>query len=54
MREIVDAGGQRISVGGQLAWVAVGAMAAAAEEMREAGEFSSLAARVALKDWLGA
>ena len=53
MREIVGAGAQRVSVGGALAFVAIGAMAAAAEEIRDSGEFSSLAARVPIKDWLG-
>jgi 2-methylisocitrate lyase-like PEP mutase family enzyme len=53
MSEIVEAGGRRVSVGGALTWVAVGAMAAAAKEMREAGDFSSLAASVPLADWLG-
>ena len=33
MREIVDAGAQRISVGGRLTWVAVDAMKNAAEAM---------------------
>ena len=42
MREIVDAGGQRVSVGGALTWVAARAMAAAAEQMRDSGDFSSL------------
>jgi 2-methylisocitrate lyase-like PEP mutase family enzyme len=53
MSEIVEAGGRRISVGGQLAWVAVAAFAAAAEEMRDTGSFSSLAPRVPIKKWLG-
>jgi 2-methylisocitrate lyase-like PEP mutase family enzyme len=53
MREIVDAGAQRVSVGGALAWVAVGAMAAAAERMRDAGDFSALAAGVRIEEWLG-
>ena len=53
MSEIVEAGGRRISVGSQLAWVAVGAMAAAAEGMRDTGDFSSLAAQVRLEEWLG-
>jgi 2-methylisocitrate lyase-like PEP mutase family enzyme len=53
MSEIVDAGGQRVSVGGALTFVAVAAMAAAAEEIRDTGDFSSLAARVPLKEWLG-
>lgn len=53
MNEIVDAGAQRISVGGALAWVAVGAFAAAASEMREKGDFAALNARVRLREWLG-
>ena len=54
MSEIVDAGGRRVSVGGALAWVAVGAMAAAAEQMRDTGDFSPLAVRPPVKEWLGA
>jgi 2-methylisocitrate lyase-like PEP mutase family enzyme len=53
MGEIVDAGGQRISVGGALTFVAVAAMAEAAERIRDTGDFSALAARVRLKEWLG-
>src|SRR3989442_12006070 len=52
MREITEAGGRRISVGGALTWVAVGAMAAAAREMRDRGDFSSLDAPVQIKEWL--
>jgi 2-methylisocitrate lyase-like PEP mutase family enzyme len=52
LAEVVAAGAQRISVGGGLAWVAISAMAAAAEEIRD-GDFSSLAARLPLEDWLG-
>src|SRR5579864_4007529 len=37
VQEIFGAGAQRISVGGRLTWVAVGALAAAAEEMRDRG-----------------
>jgi 2-methylisocitrate lyase-like PEP mutase family enzyme len=51
--EIAAAGGQRISVGSQLAWVAVAAMATAAEQMRDAGDFSALKVRVPVKEWLG-
>ncbi len=50
--EIVEAGAQRISVGGGLTWVAVSAMAAAAAELRDTGGLSSLAARVPLDKWL--
>jgi 2-methylisocitrate lyase-like PEP mutase family enzyme len=53
MQEIVSAGGQRVSVGGALTWVAVGAMARAAEEMRDAGDFSSLASGAQVSEWLG-
>jgi len=50
--EIAEAGAQRVSVGGALTWVAVKAAADAAEAMRQ-GDFSALAARVPLADWLG-
>jgi 2-methylisocitrate lyase-like PEP mutase family enzyme len=50
--EIVAAGGRRISVGSGLTWVAVGAMAEAAKEMRDTGDLSSLNAPVRIKDWL--
>ena len=52
MSEIVDAGGRRISVGGGLTWVAVGAMAAAAQKIRDDGDFSSLAAPDPFDEWL--
>jgi 2-methylisocitrate lyase-like PEP mutase family enzyme len=50
--EITAAGAQRISVGGGLTWVAVSAMAATAEKMRDLGDFSSLDAPVRLEEWL--
>jgi 2-methylisocitrate lyase-like PEP mutase family enzyme len=49
--EIVAAGAQRVSVGGALTWVAAAAMAAAATEIRDTGDFSSLSARLPLADW---
>jgi len=49
--EIVGAGAQRVSVGGALTWVALAAMADAAEAIGEDGDFSALAARVPLDDW---
>jgi 2-methylisocitrate lyase-like PEP mutase family enzyme len=49
--EIAGAGAQRISVGGGLTWVAVGAVAGAARAIREPGGFSSLGIRVPLRDW---
>jgi len=42
MAEIVAAGGQRVSVGGSLAWAAVGATVEAAEAIRDRGDFSGL------------
>ena len=50
--EIVEAGGQRISVGGGLTWVAVKAMADAAAEIRDTGDLSSLSAPLPLGEWL--
>jgi 2-methylisocitrate lyase-like PEP mutase family enzyme len=43
MAEIVEAGAKRVSVGGALTWVAVGAVAAAAEAIRDRGDLSVLA-----------
>jgi 2-methylisocitrate lyase-like PEP mutase family enzyme len=51
LSEIVGAGAQRVSVGGALTWVAASAMAAAAIEIRDHGDFSSLAPRLPLQDW---
>ena len=50
MAEMIDAGAQRISVGGSLTWVAVSAMAAAAAAIRDHGDFSSLSASPPLRD----
>ena len=50
--EIAEAGARRVSVGGGLTWVAVAAMAAAAERIRDDGDFSALDVRVRLKEWL--
>ena len=51
MREIAEAGGQRVSVGGALTWVAIAAAAAAATEIRDSGDFSSLGVRVPVDEW---
>jgi 2-methylisocitrate lyase-like PEP mutase family enzyme len=53
LREIADAGAQRVSVGGALAWTAVEAMAAAAAAIRDAGDFSSLGSYRPIQGWLG-
>jgi 2-methylisocitrate lyase-like PEP mutase family enzyme len=42
MAAVVEAGAQRVSVGSSLAWVAVEAMAGAAERIRDEGDFSVL------------
>jgi len=52
MREITDAGAQRISVGGALTWTAIEAMARAAEQIRDEGDFSSLASPARIREWL--
>jgi 2-methylisocitrate lyase-like PEP mutase family enzyme len=53
MDAIAAAGAQRVSVGGALTWVAVAAMAEAAERMRDSGDFSALRVRLPLDEWLG-
>ncbi len=53
MSELADAGAQRVSLGSRLALVALAAAAASAEEIRDSGDFSSLAVRVPLDEWLG-
>jgi len=53
MSEVVAAGAQRISLGGWLAWIAVGAMAEAAERIRDKRDFSVLHAQVRMQEWLG-
>ena len=52
--EIIESGGQRVSVGGRLAWVAVNAMAAAAEELRDGADLPSLADPTRIIEWLSA
>ena len=42
LAQIAAAGGRRISVGGALAWVAADALAAAAQRIRDEGDFSAL------------
>jgi 2-methylisocitrate lyase-like PEP mutase family enzyme len=52
-QEIADSGGTRISVGGGLTWVGVAAVAQAAEQIRDTGDFSGLNVRVPLREWFG-
>jgi 2-methylisocitrate lyase-like PEP mutase family enzyme len=51
LREIFDAGAQRVSVGGALTWVAAKAFADAAAAIRDNGDLSVLAARLPLEEW---
>ncbi len=52
--EIAGAGAQRVSVGGSLAWAGVTAFAAAAEAIRDHGDFSGLGSGGAVKRLLDA
>ena len=49
--ELIDAGAQRISVGGALAWAAIDAFAAAAGAIRDHGDFSLLRPGPPLREW---
>ena len=51
--EIVAAGGRRISVGSLLAWVAIDAMADAAEQVKGEGDLSGLKVSGRVGEWLG-
>ena len=50
--QIVEAGARRISLGSSLAWVAIAAMADAATQIRDAGDFAALGVKVPLDEWL--
>lgn len=52
VKEIVAAGAQRISVGSQLAWVAIDAMANAAEGIDATGDLSGLKTSGRIGEWL--
>lgn len=52
VKEIFDAGAQRVSVGGNLAFVALKAAADAATALRDDGDASGLRAQVPLGEWL--
>lgn len=51
LAEIIEAGAQRVSVGGSLTWLAVNALATAAGAIRDHGDFSSLAPTPPLREW---
>jgi 2-methylisocitrate lyase-like PEP mutase family enzyme len=50
--EIAGAGATRISLGGALAWSAVGGFVDAAERIRDHGDFSGLGSPARLREWL--
>ncbi|MEX1264722.1 MAG: isocitrate lyase/phosphoenolpyruvate mutase family protein [Actinomycetota bacterium] len=52
LSELAGAGAQRVSVGGGLTWIAVGAMVSAATAIRDKGDLSSLATELPLERWL--
>ena len=52
--ELTAAGAQRVSIGGNLTWVAYAALADAATRIRDDGDLSMLGAGGAVNDWLGA
>jgi 2-methylisocitrate lyase-like PEP mutase family enzyme len=52
MQEVTDAGGQRISVGGSLAFTAVRAMAEVAQSVQGQGDFSGLRGGRPVIEWL--
>jgi 2-methylisocitrate lyase-like PEP mutase family enzyme len=54
LREIVDAGAQRVSLGGALTWTAVEAMAEAATAIRDAGDLTGLGTSKRIQGWLRA
>ena len=54
LADIFEAGAQRVSLGGSLAFVAVAAMASAAEAIRDEGDFAPITASPKLRDWLAA
>jgi 2-methylisocitrate lyase-like PEP mutase family enzyme len=52
LAEIFDAGAQRVSVGGALAYGAMGAMADVARAVLERGELAGLRVTAPIRDWL--
>jgi 2-methylisocitrate lyase-like PEP mutase family enzyme len=52
MADIAAAGARRVSVGGGLTWIAVSAMVAAAERIRDYGDFSVLNVSSPAENWL--
>jgi 2-methylisocitrate lyase-like PEP mutase family enzyme len=53
LSDLVEAGAQRVSLGGALTWVAASAMVATATAIRDRGDFTSLAVELPLNEWFG-
>ncbi len=53
LADITGAGAQRVSVGGQLTWVAAAALVRAATAIHDEGDLSALAERIPLHEWFG-
>jgi 2-methylisocitrate lyase-like PEP mutase family enzyme len=53
MADLVEAGAQRVSVGGALTWAAIDALRVAATAIRDKGDFSLLRASPPLREWFG-
>ena len=51
LADIAGAGAQRVSVGGWLTWVAVGALRRRGAADADAGDFSALGRRLPLSEW---
>jgi 2-methylisocitrate lyase-like PEP mutase family enzyme len=54
LADIAEAGAQRVSLGGSLAFLAVSAMASAAEAIRDEGDFGPIRLGPELGEWLSA
>jgi hypothetical protein len=54
LQEIIDAGAQRVSVGGALTFVAAGALATGAARLLKEGDLSTLLVPADAKDWIAA
>jgi 2-methylisocitrate lyase-like PEP mutase family enzyme len=54
LADVFEAGAQRVSLGGSLAFIAVAAMAEAAEAIRDRGDFTPITMPPKIRDWLAA
>ena len=52
MKDMTEAGAQRVSVGGNITWIAVEAMAESVLRMRDEGDFSAIKGGARVAEWL--